>query len=418
MSSFKKADILLPKGVDMTKWSVVACDQFTSEPEYWQKTEEIVGNEPSTLNLIFPEVYLSQGNSRIDSINKNMKEYIDNNTFLQYPDTLFYIERKIGNGKVRKGLIGAIDLEDYSFQAGSSSNVRATEGTVLERIPPRVKIRENAPLEFPHIMILIDDPEKNIIEPLSHKKGDFEKLYDFSLMQNGGHIVGYNLDEKSTNQVLEALESLSSKEAFSNKYKIENAPLLTFAVGDGNHSLATAKTCWENLKKDLLAEEKLNHPARFALVELVNLHDDALEFEPIHRVIFGVNPEDMLEKLFKFYPESATYDNGGKKITCTYAKEEKSIWIKDEHNNLVVGSLQDFIDSYLKENSGEVDYIHGEDVVKNLSSQNNNIGFLLPAMDKSELFKTVILDGALPRKTFSMGEAFEKRYYIEGKKIK
>jgi len=417
MSSFKKANILLPKNIDMTKWSVVACDQFTSEPDYWNEVSEIAKDSYSTLNLIYPEIYLSEGDKRIKAINESMQKYIDDKIFAEFSDTLIYLERRLDSGKVRRGIIGAIDLEDYSFQKGSGSNVRATEGTVLERIPPRVKIRENAPMEFPHIMILIDDPEKNIIEPLQTKTKAFEKLYDFDLMQKGGHAAGYKISDSDADEILEKLDLLSSEEIFNAKYNIKNAPLLTFAVGDGNHSLATAKTCWENIKANLSEEEQKTHPARYALVELVNLHDDSLEFEPIHRVVFDVNPEEMYASLLKFYPESSENDNGGKMIICTWGNVEKKVWIKDSNNNLVVGSVQDFIDSYLKENGGSVDYIHGDAVVRDLSSKENNFGVLLPAMEKSELFKTVILDGALPRKTFSMGEACEKRYYIEGKYI-
>lgn len=416
-NSFYPADILLPKkNIDMTKWSVVACDQFTSEPEYWKESEATAGNDYSTLNLIFPELYLSEGESRINKINQKMDEYISQDIFDEHKNTFIYLKRTFPTSKTRYGLMGAIDLEDYSFQKGASSNVRATEGTVLERIPPRVKIRENAPLEFPHIMVLIDDPDKTLIEPLENKT--FEKVYDFELMQNGGHITGYKVSENMNTQILKTLDNLSSEKAFKDRYNID-APLLTFAVGDGNHSLATAKTCWENIKKNLSGEEQKTHPARYALVELVNLHDDSLEFEPIHRVMFNVDSEDVISSIFKFYPECSETDNGGKKIIVKYQGNDKTLWIKDDNNNLAVGTLQDFIDNYLAENKGSsVDYIHGEQVVEKLSMQDNAIGFLLPAMEKNELFKTVILDGALPRKTFSMGEANEKRYYLEGKKIR
>lgn len=415
-NSFKPTDILLPSGVDMTKWSVVACDQFTSEPKYWQESEKIVGDAPSTLNVIFPEIYLGKGEGRIEKINRTMKEYIEKGLFKEYKNTFFLVRRSLKNGRVRNGLVGAIDLEDYSFEKGAKSNIRATEGTVLERIPPRVKIRENALLEFPHIMLLIDDAEKTVVEPLTEKIDDLEKVYDFELMQDGGHISGYNVPEKYRNEVTAAIDKLASETEFEKRYGISGQSCLTFAVGDGNHSLATAKTCWENIKKNLSEDEKKTHPARFALVELVNLHDDSLEFEPIHRVVFDIEPEEMYKAIFNFYPDASENDNGGKKIVCVWDGEEKSVWIKDDNNNLAVGTLQDFVDSYLKTVGGRVDYIHGEDVVRELS-KGNNIGFLLPAMRKDELFKTVILDGSLPRKTFSMGEARDKRYYTEGKKL-
>lgn len=416
-NSFFPANILLPKDVDMKKWSVVACDQFTSEPEYWNEVENNVGDAFSTLRLIFPEIYLSEGEERIKKINSAMKDYIEKGIFKEYKNTFIYLKRKMQNGKIRRGLIGQIDLEEYSFVKGVQSNVRATEGTVLERIPPRVKIRENAELEFPHVMVLIDDVEKKVIESLDSEIDNFDLAYDFELMQGGGHVTGYVLDKNGVDGVMNALSELSSDEAFVTRYGIKDVKALTFAVGDGNHSLATAKTCWENIKNSLTEEEKKNHPARYALVELVNLHDESLEFEPIHRVVFGVNPDKMYNEMLKFYPDYSEKDNGDKHIICKWKGVEKQIWIKDDNNNLAVGTLQDFIDAYIKENGGEVDYIHGDKVVDELSSKENNIGFLLPAMEKSELFTTVILDGALPRKTFSMGEAYEKRYYLEGKKI-
>ncbi len=418
-SSFKKADILIPKNnVDMTKWSVVACDQFTSQPDYWNEVEKIVDTEKSTLHLTFPEIYLEEGNDRIKKINENMNSYIASDIFKEYKNTLIYTKRTLATGKIRKGLIGAIDLEDYSFEKGSKSNVRATEGTVLERIPPRVKIRENAPLEFPHIMILIDDEEKKIIEPIDNILSSLEKIYDFSLMMNGGKIEGYIISPELCDRVIENIEILSLKDSFINRYGID-APLLTFAVGDGNHSLATAKTCWENIKKTLNEDEIKSHPARYALVELVNLHDDSLEFEPIHRVVFNVDYDDITMEFKSVFELVSPDDVGAKKIIITHKNSMEEVYIKDDKNNLEVGSLQGFIDSYLLNHpDASVDYIHGEDVVLDLSNNHNNVGFLLPVMKKNELFKTVILDGSLPRKTFSIGEACEKRYYLEGKKIK
>lgn len=419
-NSFYPADILIPKNeIDMTKWSVVACDQFTSEPQYWEDVEKTIGTSLSTLNLIFPEIYLSKGDAVIDKINKNMKEYIESDIFDEYKNSFVYLKRTLPTGKVRQGLIGAIDLEDYTFHKGSAGNVRATEGTVLERIPPRVKIRENAPLEFPHIMVLIDDINATVIEPLEDKSKNYQKIYDFELIKNGGHIEGYCVPQSENQRILDALDVLAREDEFNRKYNVENLPVLTYAVGDGNHSLATAKTCWENIKKNIPKDELNSHPARFALVELVNLHDLSLEFEPIHRVVFNVDPQDLYSAIFKFYPSAEEFDNGGKMIVCKWKNIEKSVWIKDAKNNLAVGTLQNFIDDYLKNNpKASVDYIHGENVVNSLSKGDNTIGFLLPAMEKCDLFKTVILDGSLPRKTFSMGEANEKRYYLEGRKIR
>lgn len=413
MNSFHPADILLPQNVDMTKWSVVACDQYTSQPQYWDKVKETVGNEPSTLNLIFPEIYLSENPAkRIESINNKMNEY--RSIFREYKNSFIYVKRHLCGGKIRRGLIGAVDLEDYSYEKGASSNIRATEGTVKERIPPRVKIRENAPLEFPHIMVLIDDAEKTVIEPLDNICS--EQLYNFDLMQNGGSIEGYIVPKEHNEKIITAIDKLS--DMFDKKYNVHGKPTLTFAVGDGNHSLATAKTCWENIKKTLPPQACDNHPARYALVELVNLHDSSLEFEPIHRIMFRVNPEHVYSELFKFYPSASEKDNGGKKIVCLFGNTKKEVWIKDDKNNLAAGTLQDFIDAYISQTGGSVDYIHGSDVTESLSKKSDCIGFLLPAMQKSDLFKTVIVNGTLPRKTFSMGEACDKRYYLEGKKIK
>jgi len=418
MKTFQSADILLPKNADLTKWSVVACDQYTSEPEYWSAVEKQVSDAPSTLQLIFPEIYLNEEASRIEKINQNMQAYINSGIFKEEKNCMIYVKRTVGGGKIRHGLIGCVDLEQYDFKKGSGSLIRATEGTVLERIPPRVKIRENAPLELPHIMILIDDPEKTIIEPLEENLAQMQQLYDFDLMQNSGHLSGYRLTDGQMECVYREIDKLGEQNVFHEKYQVSNKPVLQFAVGDGNHSLATAKTCWENVKKSLSEEEQKTHPARYALVELVNLHDESLEFEPIHRVVFDVNPEHLLQALFAYYPEVSYEDNGGQWIGCHFAGMKKDIYVKGSQSNLSVGTLQNFLDEYLRKNGGNVDYIHGEEVVTNLSRKENIIGFYLPNMEKSDLFKTVILDGALPRKTFSMGEAWEKRFYMEAKAIR
>lgn len=414
---FKKANILLPKNCDMTKWSVVACDQYTSEKDYWLDVEKIVGNNPSTLNLTLPEIYLEEENinERIENINNNMKQLMNENFFNEYPNSMIYLRRKQKDGKIREGIIGMVDLEDYSYETGSTSMIRATEKTVIERIPPRVKVRENASLELPHIMILIDDEKRKVIEPLYNKVTENNKVYDFELMKDGGHIVGYLLDDALADEVITNLESLCDKEYYNNKYNVNTNDILLFAMGDGNHSLATAKACYENLKKTMPEEEYLNHPARYALVELVNLHSEALQFEAINRVVFNVNPEHLLNELHKYYEIS---DNEGQKLYYTYKDNEGYLYIKNPKSNITVGSLQMFLDEYLKEYGGKIDYIHGDDVTKNLSKEDGNIGFILEPMQKNELFKTVMLDGALPRKTFSMGHSNDKRYYLECRKIK
>lgn len=412
----KKANILLPKDSDMEKWAVIACDQYTSEPEYWKRVEEIVGENPSTLKITLPEIYLEQDGveERISNINKEMDKLKKEGFFRVLDNSLIYLERTQADGKVRKGLVGMVDLEDYSYEKGSQTLIRATEGTVLERIPPRVRVRENASLELPHVMLLIDDEKKEIIEGLTEKVT--EVVYDFDLMQNGGHIKGYKVPEELVEKVFEGLENLADKETFEEKYQVKDKGVLLFSVGDGNHSLATAKACYENLKKVLPKEEYENHPARYALAEIVNLHSEALEFEPIHRVVFGVEPKHMVEELSKYYEISEEPE--GQKIEYVYKGEDRVIYIKNPKSNLAVGSLQMFIDEYIKENGGKVDYIHGDEVTKELGSKAGNIGFLLPNMKKTDLFKTVILDGALPRKTFSMGHSYDKRYYLEARKIK
>ena len=417
MNTFTKADILLPQNIELEKWSTIACDQYTSEPEYWEKVKEYAGEAPSALKLTFPEAYLS-GNDvqkRISEINTEMKKYLDNGIFREYRDCMIYVERTLPDGRVRKGIVGKLDLEDYDFSKNSGSLVRATEGTVLDRIPPRVKIRENAPLELPHIMILIDDADKKVIEPIADIKDKLEKVYDFELMMNGGHITGRLLGDELCGKVCGGLEKLSAE--FMSKYNMIEAPELIFAVGDGNHSLATAKTCWENIKKTLTPEEAENHPARYALCEIVNLHDSALEFEPIHRVVFGADKDKLFEELNGYYDISET-NNGGQIFEYVCGGERKEICVENPSCSLTVGTLQSFLDYYIDKHGGKIDYIHGEEAVLKLAAQKGNIGFILPGINKNQLFPTVIADGALPRKTFSMGEADEKRFYLEAKRIR
>ncbi len=415
---FKKANILLPKNADMTKWSVVACDQYTSEPEYWKEVESIVGNNPSTLNLTLPEVYLESDNvnERISKINENMDKLLNEDFFTELPSSMIYVERTQSDGKIREGLIGAVDLEDYSYEVGSETLIRATEKTVIERIPPRVKVRENASLELPHIMILIDDDKKEIIENLKNKVTSNDIVYDFDLMQNGGHIKGYKLNDNTMDEVLNKLESLADEDNFKKKYNITDKKVLLFAMGDGNHSLATAKACYENLKKKIGLEKALKSKARYALVELVNLHSTALEFEAIHRVLFNIDKEKLLNSLYNYY--KINEEGNGQEFTLVVNNTLKTLYIENPKSNIAVGSIQMFLDDYLKENKGKIDYIHGEETTKELSNKENNIGFIFKPMKKEELFKTVIIDGALPRKTFSMGHAYDKRYYLEARKIK
>ena len=414
---FKRGNILLPKNTDMTKWSVVACDQYTSEPEYWNSVREIVGSNPSTLNLTLPEIYLEESDveERIKKINQNMEELVNMDFFNEYSDSMIYLERTQEDGKVREGLMGIVDLEDYSYEKGSQTLIRATEKTVIERIPPRVKVRENALLELPHIMILIDDEKKNIIESLKNKVTESDIVYDFDLMKNGGHIKGYLLNNETMDEVDERLKCLADKDYFENKYGVKDKGILLFAMGDGNHSLATAKACYENLKKEI-GEKALSSKSRYALVELVNLHSDALEFEAINRVIFNTDKDKLLNSLKEYY--TINKEGNGQEFRVVTDSIDEAWYIENPKSNIAVGSIQMFLDDYLKDNVGKIDYIHGEDVTKSLASKDNNVGFIFDAMAKEDLFKTVILDGALPRKTFSVGHANDKRYYLEARKIK
>ena len=414
---FKAGNILIPKNVDMHKWSVVACDQYTSEPKYWEEVENIVKDAPSTLRITLPEIYLNDENvsERIQKINLTMEDYLKEDIFTELNNSMVYLERTQSDGKVREGLMGIVDLEDYSYEKGSQTLIRATEKTVIERIPPRMKVRENALLELPHIMILIDDEKKNIIESLKNKVNEKDVVYDFDLMQNGGHIKGYKLGSDVINEVISSLEALADKSYFEKKYNVSDKGVLLFAMGDGNHSLATAKACYEKLK-ETEGDKALESPARYALVELVNLHSSALEFEAIHRVVFDTDVKDLLDNLYKYYDIN---ENGnGQKFTIVTSDEEKDLYIVNPKSNIAVGSIQMFLDEYLSNHKGSIDYIHGEDVTKKLGSKENNIGFIFDAMAKEDLFKTVILDGALPRKTFSMGHSYDKRFYLEARKIK
>ena len=395
-TAFLPADILLPKA-GFEKWSCIACDQYTSEPEYWSAVEELVGGAPSAYRLILPEIYLDLPDvgERIEKIVATMQDYLEGEVFAEYKDAFVYVERTLPNGAVRRGLVGKLDLEDYDYTDGSRSLVRATEGTVLSRIPPRVKIRENAPLELPHIMVLINDPGRTVIEPLS---GFCAKpLYDFELMMGGGRLRGWLVDKKAHAGTLRAIAALAEGEF----------PLV-FAMGDGNHSLAAAKACYEAEKA---RTGRADLPSRYALVELVNIHDEALEFEPIYRVMFGVEPENVQKELQKAFGSSCEPN-----VEYVFRHGAGRLYVP----GLVCGTVQEFIDSYIASHPGvSVDYIHGEAVVRRLCSERGDtFGFIFGGIGKDELFEYVRIHGPLPRKTFSMGEAKSKRYYTEARRIK
>ena len=416
-TAFARADILLPKNENMEKWAVVACDQYTSEPEYWNETAKIVGESKSALKLILPEIYLEEEgvSERIEKIQKEMASYIESDTFTEYKNTLIYIERTQNDGKVRAGIVGAVDLEKYDYRKGSVSQVRATEATVVERIPPRMAVRRGAGLELPHIMILVDDPMKTVVEMVS-ASGDKELVYDFSLMQKGGSIKGWKLSDDLCEKVISALESLGDLDTFNKKYNLDEKFPLVYAMGDGNHSLATAKEFYEELKKNNPDKDLSNHPARYALCEIVNLHSEALEFEAIHRIVTNVDTDKLVGILTD---ELALSDEvSEQRIDIVIKGETVTKYVHKPVSKLAVGSLQIVLDRVLGEMGAKIDYIHGIEVVEKLSMAENSIGFVLQDMAKKDLFPTVICDGALPRKTFSMGHAWDKRYYVEARKIK
>ena len=420
MNAFLPANILLPKTDHMEKWAVIACDQFTSDQAYWDRVRKNAEGAVSTINLILPEAELGTEKEaeHTAEINATMKKYMEDGVFTVYPNSYVYVERTLENGSIREGLVGMVDLDAYDYTPGATSAIRATERTVPERIPPRQRVRRDAPIELPHVLMLCDDHDKKLIEPIAAKKDSLKKIYDFDLMENGGHIKGFKLSASQIDAVADALTGLTTDEAMKSKYGVSGVAPLLFAVGDGNHSLATAKACYEEQKKGKTPEEYLALPARYALVEVVNNHDDALQFEPIHRVLFGVDHEKFMEEFKKFYPNTHEGKGEGHTIEVCWAGHDDFITVPDPKVQLAVGTLQAFIDEYLKKFGGEVDYIHGDEVTRELGSKEGNMGFLLPAMGKEQLFKTVMADGVLPRKTFSMGHAQDKRYYVEARKIR
>lgn len=408
-TGFRDAEILLPHSrADYHRWSVVACDQFTSEPNYWEELRRYVGDAPSTLNMIFPEVYLSQDNTqRIAGINTYMKKYLSEGVLSPAVNGCVLTVRSTPYTERRIGIVGCVDLEAYDYAKDSKSLIRATEGTILERIPPRVRIRENALLELPHIMLLIDDSMRSVVEPVYETRHTLGKLYDFDLNMDGGHITGYAVPD--TKSIQSALAQLLQTDTLRAKYGRDEK--LLFAVGDGNHSLATAKACWEKCKQSLSKAEQEHHPRRFALVEIVNIYDEGIRFEPIHRVVFGAG-ENFIRRL-----ESAL--QGGQSSGCCVIDGKKHEIPLPAGAVEGVSLVQNVIDLALS--AGEissVDYVHGTRSVTEITQKTKgSIGIILNAMHKNELFKGVIEGGCLPRKTFSMGEAVEKRYYLECKKL-
>ncbi len=399
MNVIKAPRILLPNPtIDLSKWSVIACDQFTSEPEYWQQLSDSILDSPSSLHLIFPEVYLGKNEEdTIQKINQNMKKYLKDNLFVDAGECFVLVNRKTEFKNQRLGLVISVDLEAYDYSEKSQSLIRATEKTVISRIPPRVKIRKDALIELPHVQLLMDDRELHIIENLYEKRNQLEKIYDFELNMNGGHLKGYKISD--TSSIINQLNQLIKDN-------------MLFIVGDGNHSLATAKACWEMIKPSLNEEQKNIHPSRYAMVELINIHDEGLEFEPIHRVIFDANED--------FIPGLKELAKGNSECFYYTKINGKTLLPLTENAPEAIRLVQDYIDSYLHANPNtSVDYVHGEDSLLSICKKHANaIGITLPPIDKNDIFDYVAHFGVLPRKSFSMGEASEKRYYLECRKIK
>lgn len=406
MKTVKPFDILLPDVAEPEKFAVVSCDQFTSQRDYWKKLADYVGEAPSALRLIFPEVYLEDGDddARIASINAAMKEYVDNGIFRTLKDSFVLVRRQTAYGYTRLGIVAPVDLEDYSYVHPTAAPIRATEGVVANRIPPRLKIRKDASIELPHIMLLVDDRDKTLIEPFYKQRGKYDKLYDFELNMNGGHLTGWRLDAA---EVAAKLDEYAAR--VRGMYGKDTD--FVFAVGDGNHSLATAQAHWNEIKKTLSAEERENHPARYALAEIENLHCDGIVFEPIHRFVFGVDDAD-----FVLYMSAALKGDGRLKMFTTNMEYTIAV---NSNSAEAIAEVQASIDAYVASHpEASVDYIHGLEHLHSVADTSDGVAVEMPCIAKEELFGYVAEYGNLCRKAFSMGEAEEKRYYYEAKKIK
>jgi uncharacterized protein (DUF1015 family) len=406
-NAFLPTDVLLPIGADkvnMTKWSVIACDQFSSERDYWAHVEKAVGGEPSTLRLIVPEAYLDEVNTAQSAVTiaEKMQDYLRDGIFKTYENSYIYLERRISDGRIRKGLVGQLDLELYDYAPGSKTPVRASEKTIVSRLPARMDVRRSAPLELPHIMALIDDRECRVIEPLADKTTCMEPAYDFELMEGGGAVKGWRVTGDDAKEIAAGLSCL-----------LENSDV-QIIIGDGNHSLAAAKGLWDEIKGGLSSRSRQTHPARFALVELNNVYDPAISFEAIHRVVFNTKPELLINDLKNALPLT---DGSGYALRLVTAAADHSLKVKAASIGRLIEMLQSFLDDYVKRTGCVIDYIHGEDSVLALTREAGSVGFLLPAMDKSDFFKTVTAGGVFPKKSFSIGHARDKRYYLECRRI-
>ena len=415
---FKPADFLIPKDADLQKWTVIACDQYTSDPEYWKNAREARGDAPSAINLILPEAELTGNeedvNTKAGEIRRRFSEYLGGTLFEEHPGCYIYVERRLKNGKTRCGILGAVDLEEYDPSRYAETLVRASEQTVFERVPPRVTVREKSPGEVSHLVLFADDAEKRLIEPLSAKKDAFEKLYDFDLPENGGHIAGWKLPQSEADRIDETLCALADPNLVTSKYGAspEAAPLL-LVVADGNHSLVAAKEAYDKLKGKLTPAEAAEHPARYAMAELINIHSDAFEFEPIYRVVKGVDVDKFLGAL----RDETSTSGEGQKVHFFYAGGEGDAVFTEPETAITVGTLQRFIDNYIDDyGEGKCDYIHGEEELKALCKESGTVGFVFDGISKEGLFRDIINGGIMPRKTFSIGAADDKRFYLEARR--
>ena len=399
---FLPADILIPKTDDMQSWSVIACDQFSAERDYWERVRVSTYGTLSTLNMVLPEAYLEEVEMDDEIVAKNgaMDAYLLANIFEELTESFVYIEREVTGGVIRRGLVGKIDLDAYDYAKGTDAPIRASENTVVERLPARIAVRQNAALELPHIMVLLDDAEKTVVEPLQGKKEALRKVYDFDLMEGGGHITGWQVSGEAALEVLRALDAFASRP-------------VQMVIGDGNHSLASAKACWDKIKGNLKPEERAAHPARYALVEVNNVYDEGIQFEPIHRVVFDTQPEKLVAELEKEMGSAGTWE-----IKCLFSGSEKTVKIPAHSLGNMIDTLQVFLEKFVGENGGTIDYIHDDAALRKLAEKEGSAAFFLPPMDKADLFKTVISDGVFPKKSFSIGHARDKRYYLECRKIK
>lgn len=415
---FSRASFLLPQACDMNKWSVVACDQFSSQPEYWDALEKECAGIPSTLHLMFPEAYLSTRDQFEEAlkINAEMDKYLAEGVFCEISDSYVYVERTLKNGAVRRGLMGVLDLDAYDYSKESASPIRATEGTIEERLPPRVRVREGASLEMPHIMVFIDDPAESVMTLLEGKTDEMPKLYDFDLCAGGGHIRGWQVCGKNADVLEETMDALADPETLKKKYG-DAAPAI-FAMGDGNHSLATAKKCWEKIKAGLNEKERENHPARFGLVEIVNIHEKAVTFEPIHKVLFETEPSAFLEEATAWFSACSGKEKTSHTLRLVTGTGEKSLTVHGLTIGQIIGTAEEFCQKYLAAHGGKIDYIHNDDTAIEMGTRTDGAAVLLPKMEKGELFPSIISSGPFPKKSFSIGHAEDKRYYLECRKIK